>query len=269
MTPPAGVALVTGAGRGLGAEVARGLARAGLAVGLLGRSRPALQDVADAIAVAGGRAAVAVADVRSFGEVVAAVDVVEEALGPVDLLVNNAGVIDPVEEPVWEADPQVWREVVETDLLGPFHCVRAVAPRMVRRGGGRVVDISSGAGAADRDVYSAYCAAKAGLFRIAGSLHLAGHDRGLRSFEISPGVVRTDMTAAMAIHASRTEWTPPAALVDLLVAVAAGDLDAWSGRFLRAGADTVTTLRARAADGQLGDARLLRVLPYGPHDPAV
>jgi len=188
--------------------------------------------------------------------------------------VNNAGVIDPVEVPAWEADPGDWWDVVETDLRGPFHCVRAVVPGMVRRGGGRVVDLNSGAGAYDRDNYSAYSAAKAGLFRIAGNLHLAGHERGLRTFELSPGVVRSDMTHAMPMHAGRTEWTPVEEVVGLAVAIARGELDAWSGCFLRAGSDTPASLRA-AAESITGDAkaqvpdpsRRLTVAPYGPGDP--
>jgi NAD(P)-dependent dehydrogenase (short-subunit alcohol dehydrogenase family) len=166
--------------------------------------------------------------------------------------------------PIWQADPRTWWDVVETDLRGPFHCVRAVVPGMLTRGGGRVVDLSSGAGAGDREIYSAYCAAKAGLFRITGNLHLAGYSRGLRAFEVSPGSVRTDMTAGMAMHRDRTEWTPVERLVALVVAVAAGRLDAWSGRFLRAGVDDPDRLAALAPEGL---ARTLGVLPYGPDDP--
>ncbi len=139
---------------------------------------------------------------------------------------------------------------------------------MLEAGGGRVVNLSSGAGADDRPVYSAYCAAKAGLFRLTGNLHLAGHDRGLRAFDVSPGVVRTDMTGSMAMHDDRTDWTPVAAVVDLVVAVARGELDAWSGRYLRAGVDTPASLAA-AADDLDDRARRLRVVPTGPDDPAV
>ena len=195
-------------------------------------------------------------------------------LGSVDLLVNNAGVIDPAEVPVWEAEPQDWWDVVETDLRGPFHCVRAVVPGMLRRGGGRVIDLNSGAGARDREIYSAYCAAKAGLFRIGGNLHLAGFERGLRSFELSPNVVETDMTHSMPMHEGRSEWTPVEAVVALAVAVARGELDAWSGCFLRAGTDTPESLAAAAAE-LTGDPkgrvaapfRRLVVHPYGPSDP--
>jgi 3-oxoacyl-[acyl-carrier protein] reductase len=142
---------------------------------------------------------------------------------------------------------------------------------MVERGAGRVINLNSSAGAADRDVYSAYSAAKAGLFRITGSLHLAGFDRGIRAFELSPGVVRTEMTTAMAMHSDRREWTPVEAVVDLVIAIAQGRLDAWSGRFLRAGTDTADALDAAeftAGEGGLSpDARRLGILPYGPADP--
>lgn len=269
MTPPAArVALITGAGRGIGRALTLGLARAGVAVGLLGRTWSTLEEAAAAARLAGAPdVALATADVRSCAQVAAAVEEVEAALGGVDLLVNNAGIIDATEVPVWEADPDEWWQVVETDLRGPFNGVRAVAPGMIARGGGRVIDLNSGAGTSDRDVHSAYSAAKVALFRMTGSIHLAGFDRGLRAFELSPGVVRSDMTASMARHADRTEWTPPEAVVELAVAIAAGTLDAWSGCFLRAGVDTPATLAAAAREGVEPGARRLRVTPYGPHDP--
>jgi 3-oxoacyl-[acyl-carrier protein] reductase len=267
------VALVTGAGRGVGRAIALGLGRAGLSVALLGRSADALEAVAAEIASFGAGAAWAGADVRDYVQVEHAVERLEAALGPIDLLVNNAGVIEPAEVPVWDAGPETWWHVVETDLRGPFHCVRAVVPEMVERGGGRVVNLSSGIGAGDRDIYSAYAAAKAGQFRITGSLHLAGFERGLRAFEISPGVVRTDMTSTMAIHAGRQEWTPVEQIVELVVAVAEGRLDAWSGGFLRAGVDTLEALdAAELKAGEAGlppTARRLGIQPYGPDDPLI
>jgi NAD(P)-dependent dehydrogenase (short-subunit alcohol dehydrogenase family) len=267
---PATTALVTGANRGLGRRIARTLAEAGLAVGLLGRSAAGLNAVAAEIIGAGGRAAVGLADVRRFAEVEAAVREIESALGGVDLLVNNAGVIESAELPVWKADPGEWWDVVESDLRGPFHLVRAVVPGMIDRCAGRVIGLNSNAGAMDRVIYSAYCAAKAGMFRITGNLHLAGHERGVRAFEISPGTVRTDMTASMELHRERTDWTPPEATLELVTAVARGELDAWSGCFLRAAVDTPESLRQALAElgGTVASPRRrLGVIPWGPGDP--
>jgi NAD(P)-dependent dehydrogenase (short-subunit alcohol dehydrogenase family) len=263
--PAARVALVTGAGQGIGRQVALGLARAGLAIGVLGRRRRTLEAVAGEIAGQGGSVAMAVADVRDVDQLREAVRQVQDGLGGIDLLVNNAGTIDPVEEPIWQADPGAWWDVVETDLRGPFHGVRAVVPGMLERGGGRIVGINSGLGVRDTDLYSAYSVAKAGMFRIAGAVHTAGYHRGLRAFEIAPGVLRTSMTEAMPAHAGRRSWTDPQRLLDLLVAVAQGRLDTWSGCYLRADVDTVDSLIAAAPpDGQ---ARRLRIRPYGSQDP--
>ncbi len=268
--PPARVALITGPGRGIGRAIALSLAGSGYAVGLLGRSRAALDEVAGELRATGAEVAVALGDVRSYADVVAAVAAVQEQLGGIDLLVNNAGVVDPVELPAWEADPLDWWEVLNTDLRGPFHCIRAVVPGMLARGGGRVVDVNSGAGAEDRPVYSAYSAAKTGLLRLGGSLHLAGFARGLRVFEISPGHIRTDMTASMPMHAGRTEWTALPALLELVLAAGSGRLDAWSGCFLRAGVDTPDRLAAlAAAGGPEAEARRLGVSRYGPDDPLI
>ena len=265
--PPARTALVTGASGGIGTALSVGLARAGLAVALHGRSEERLTATRDAVEEAGGRCCVVTADVTDFAAVADMVAEAEQRLGPLDLLVNNAGLIEDDEVPIWKADPAEWRRVVEADVLGPFHCVRAVVPGMVARGGGRVVDLNSGSGTRDMAVYSAYNAAKTALFRIGGGLHVAGHAFGLRAFEVAPGVVRTEMTEKMAVHAGRTEWTDPQDVVDLVVAVSRGDLDAWSGRFLRAGSDDLERLRAVADRGLPDRARTLQVAPWGEDDP--
>ncbi len=265
--PPSTTALVTGASSGIGRAIAVGLARAGLAVALLGRDQGRLDEVAEEVRATGARCVTATAETTDLGSLAAAVAAVTAALGPIDLLVDSAGVIEPEEVPVWEADPEHWRHVIEVDLIGAFHAVRAVVPAMVERGAGRVVQLNSGAGTKAAPVNSAYNAAKTGLWRIGGALHLAGHEKGIRVFELAPGVVRTPMTRSMAHHAGRTEWTDPADVVALVVAMAHGDLDAWSGRMVRAGADTPRSLAAREAAGPLGDARTLGLLPYADDDP--
>ncbi|GAA2759791.1 SDR family NAD(P)-dependent oxidoreductase [Actinopolymorpha rutila] len=262
------VALVTGATRGIGREVALALARSGLAVGVTARSAKPLEEVREECLAAGApAAAVAAADVTRPPHVTAAVERISSELGPVDLLVNNAGRIESAEVPVWESDPDEWMSVVETDLFGPYLFCRAVLPAMVEAGHGRVVNVTSGAAVRDSAIYSAYGAAKTGLLRLTGSIVAAGADAGITAFDLSPGHVATDMTRSMAMHDDRTSWTPVEEFTDLVVAAAKGRLDPLSGRYLRAGTDNLDDLLAAAGDLARADARTLRLRPYGTDDP--
>ena len=107
---------------------------------------------------------------------------------------------------------------------------------------------------------------KTALARVTGSTHLAGWERGIRAFDLMPGVVRTDMTSAMGVHAGRTDWTDPADVTELVLALVSGELDAWSGRFVRAGTSTVAALQLWAANGLAENERTL-ALVHGPDDP--
>ena len=271
MVPPARTALVTGASRGIGRAVALGLARAGLDVALLARDADRLAEVAAEVRGLGRVALALPGDVTDAGVVADAVQraeasVADGGLGSVDLLVNNAGRID-AEVPLWEADADEWWSVIETNVRGPFLLARHVVPGMLSRGGGRVVDLNSGAGSHDNADASAYNLSKTALMRLGAGLHLAGHDRGLRVLELAPGVVRTDMTGSMRAHEGRTEWTPVERTVDLVAAFAAGELDACSGWFVRASHDTPESLTALAARAEAPAARRLRVQPAAADDP--
>ncbi|WP_199425313.1 SDR family NAD(P)-dependent oxidoreductase [Actinotalea solisilvae] len=268
-------ALVTGAGRGIGRGLALGLARHGFRVALLGRTREHLESVAAEVGDAGGEGAVAAVlpvDVTDAAGVRAAVARAEEALaddGGLGLLVNNAGVIERQEVPFADDDPEdLWR-VVETNVRGPVLVTHAALPGMLARGGGRVVNLNSGAAFRASPAYTGYGLSKGALARFTMILDTQYRDAGLRVFDLAPGVVATDMTASMPTWDGRTEWTPVEASVELLVGIADGALDALSGRFVRAGADTVASLLARADDVVERDARRLRLVPYGPDDPAV
>ncbi|GAB2455178.1 SDR family NAD(P)-dependent oxidoreductase [Xylanimonas ulmi] len=263
--PPARTALVTGASRGIGRAVAQGLAAAGLDIALLARDVARLDDVAASVRASGRRAVVLPADVTDVAQVRDAVARGEDTLGGVDLLVDAAGVID-AEVPAWEADPEEWWRTVEVDVRGPFLLAHTLAPRMLARGGGRLVHLASGASSHEMAGSSAYNVGKTALVRLGAHLHEAGFARGLRVFEVAPGVVATDMTASMPMHAGRTQWTPVERTVELVVAVARGELDACSGWFLRVTHDTVASLRELAA-GARPPARRLRVLPAGAEDP--
>lgn len=266
-TPGRGrVAVVTGASRGIGHVLASALARDGWAVAMVARDPSTLATAAVALQEEGRRVVAAPADVTAPEEVAALAEQVVAELGPVDLLVNNAGRIE-TETLLWETDPELWWDVVETNVRGPFLLTHAFVPQMLARGGGRVININTGSGTRDDAVYSGYAASKSALFRITGATHVAGHDRGIRAFDLAPGVVRTDMTASMPVHDDRTEWTDPGQVAELVLALASGELDAWSGRMVRAGLDTVEDLRRRAEAGLPEDARTLRLRPWGPDDP--
>ncbi|MDO5712250.1 MAG: SDR family NAD(P)-dependent oxidoreductase, partial [Micrococcales bacterium] len=121
---------------------------------------------------------------------------------------------------------------------------------------------------------TAYNVSKTALARITGSVALSGAGRGVYAFDLAPGVVRTDMTEAMRAHRDRTEWTTPAQVGELALALASGELDDWSGRMVRAGADTPESLRARAERskrcggvGRDAAERTVGLIPYGPDDP--
>ena len=260
------VAMVTGASRGIGAAIARALATRGYAVCLLARDGAAAAGVAAEIGARGGRAVARSLDVTDEAAVGEATEAALSLWGRIDVLVNNAGLIER-EVPLWEADVEQWWSVITTNVRGPFLMTRAVVPHMLAAGGGRVVNLNSGAGTAERAELSAYCASKSALARITGSTHLAGWAQGIRAFDLAPGHVRTEMTLSMDLHRGRTEWTDPAQVTDLVLAMAGGELDAWSGRFVRAGADTPATLRERAGLGMDHDARTLRLRPWGATDP--
>jgi NAD(P)-dependent dehydrogenase (short-subunit alcohol dehydrogenase family) len=222
------VAVVTGASRGIGRHVADALEDAGFAV---------------------ERGSSAVAPVTDRAALAAWVEEVVERHGRIDVLVNNAGVID-----------------AEVNVLGPYLMTWLVAPHMLAAGGGRVVNVNSGAARRPAGEASAYNVSKTALARLTGSTHLAGWARGIRAFDLMPGIVRTDMTEAMEAHLGRTEWTDPSEVTELVLALVSGELDAWSGRFVRAGLDTVASLRARAAAGLAEEERTL-VLALGEDDP--
>jgi NAD(P)-dependent dehydrogenase (short-subunit alcohol dehydrogenase family) len=255
------VAVVTGASRGIGAAIARALAGSGYAVCLLARDGSAAARVAAEIGSLGEPPAMSRSlDVTDEIAVGAAVDEVLSSWGRIDLLVNSAGLIEP-EVPLWEADVDRWWSVITTNVRGPFLMTRAIVPTMVAAGGGRVINLNSGAGTAGRAELSAYCASKSALARITEGTHLAGWADGIRAFDLAPGVVRTEMTLSMDLHRGRTQWTDPAEVTNLVLALASGDLDAWSGRFVRAGVDTPETLAQQAAAGMDSDARRLRLQP--------
>lgn len=252
------VAVVSGASRGIGAHLARAFHGAGYALegcSQSGATPPGLPS--------GSLAAV---DVTEPAAVAAWVAEILARRGRIDVLVNNAGVLD-TEVGLEESDPQEWWRTVEVNVRGPYLLTRMVLPGMLAAGAGRIININSGAGTKPGAVASAYHVGKTALGRLTGSTHLSGAGRGVVAFDLAPGVVRTDMTGGMAAHADRTEWTEPAQVCALALALAGGGLDAWSGRMVRAGVDTAESLAARARAGLTDRDRTVGLLPWGADDP--
>ncbi|HSF98819.1 MAG TPA: SDR family oxidoreductase [Ornithinibacter sp.] len=238
------VAVVTGASRGIGRFIADALEDAGYAV---------------------ERGSTATAPVTDLEAVTAWVEDILDRQGRIDVLVNNAGVID-TEVDLFSSDPEQWWAVQEVNVRGAYLMTWLVGRAMLHQGGGRVINVNSGAALRPGLDASAYNVSKTALARVTGSTHLAGWARGIRAFDLMPGVVRTDMTEGMQSHVGRTEWTSPQEVTDLALALASGDLDAWSGRFVRAGVDTVASLREQA--DSLGERdRTIGLVPYGTTDP--
>jgi 3-oxoacyl-[acyl-carrier protein] reductase len=229
------VALVTGGGRGIGANIARELAAAGMRVAVSARTEEQVRDVATEVGGIG-----VLADVSSRASVDAMVADVEETLGPIDLLVANAG-IGLGERPAWEADPDEWWRVHEVNVLGVFLCCRAVIPRMLGRGGGRVVITASGAAYLPNTTQTAYSSSKAAVTRFGETLANQLEGR-IPVFPISPGLVRTEMTAHFADDAP---WTPDECAPRLVRALASGRFDRLSGRYLHAEHDPPDELEGR------------------------
>jgi NADP-dependent 3-hydroxy acid dehydrogenase YdfG len=259
------VVLLTGASSGIGRHLADGLARRGMAVAGMARNADRLTAAMDAVAAdTGARILAVAADVTDRAAVDAAVRRVHDEFGRVDLLINNAGLMDAVEGPVWQADPDRWWDVVASHIRGAQVLVHAVVPGMVQRGSGRVVNLGSGMSTRAHPLYPAYSVGKTGLMRLTEALAAALEGTGVHAFDLAPGVVRTEMSTAMSIHEGRTDWTAPEQVVELVAAIAAGELDHWSGRFVRAGADDPATLRDLVPEDA---ARQLRLRPYGDDDP--
>lgn len=181
--------MITGASRGIGAAAARAFAAEGANVVLLARSRESLVELAGEI---GDQALAVPCDVSRYWEVEAAVSAAEETFGGLDVLINNAGVIEPISH-MAEADPDAWSHVIDINLKGVFYGMRAAMPGMMARGGGTILTISSGAAHNALEGWSHYCTSKAGAAMLTMCAHKEGAENGIRAMGLSPGTVATEM----------------------------------------------------------------------------
>lgn len=237
------VVLVTGGGRGIGREIAQTMAAAGAKVAVIARTAAQVHETAELIRQAGGQAESFAADVTKSDAIETAVLEIEKNLGPVDVLVNNAGTVKPFGL-LWSADLNEWWDGVETNLLGPVVCSRTVLPGMTGRRRGWIINVASGGGTMGTPFFSSYVVSKTALIRLTECMALETRPHGVYVFAISPGTVRTEMSEYSLHSPEGKKWLPwfqrifdediqvPAArAAQLVLTLASGRADALSGRF--------------------------------------
>jgi len=234
------VALVTGAGGGIGRVTAVALAEAGFAVGLVGRTAATLAETQQLVEQVGARTLVAVADVTDPQRVGAAVGSIERDAGEIAVLVNNAGSLRAI-GPLWEVDAGDWWADVMTSLAGAFNLCRAVLPRMIERRAGRIVNVTSYVAVRPAPYQTGYAAGKAAVSNLTESLAASLAEHGISAFSVAAGYTRTAMTERLESSEAGRRWLPDSGsgrIVDpdqtarLIRVLADGNADALSGRFL-------------------------------------
>jgi NAD(P)-dependent dehydrogenase (short-subunit alcohol dehydrogenase family) len=245
------VAIVTGGGRGVGKVIAGALVKEGHAVALVARTAGELEETAAEL----GNAIAVRADVTDPAQVESAVARTESELGPIDLLVNNAGTARAI-GPMWEVDPAEWWTDVESSLRSAFLCTRAVVPGMIERRAGRILNVSSYVAARPSPYLSGYAAGKAAIVSFSEGLAASLRDLGVFVFTITPGRFRSALFDHLVDSDAGRRWLPelgsgeyvdPEHVERLVAFLASGRGDGLSGRFLHA-LDDVEGLAGRAAE---------------------
>lgn len=185
-------AVVTGASRGIGEATVRALAVQGARVLLAARTEKDIARIATEIIDQGGAAAAITCDVSKNADVVAMIDRAQSEFGPVDILINNAGVIEPIKS-LASSDPDSWGQVIDVNVKGVYYGMRAVMPAMIARGSGTILTIGSGAAHGPLEGWSHYCASKAAALMLNASGHKEAGAAGINFINLSPGTVATQM----------------------------------------------------------------------------
>lgn len=225
--------IITGASGGIGAATAHAFAEAGANVVLLARREERVAETAGQI---GERALAVPCDVARYWEVAAAVKAAVTTFGGVDVLVNNAAVIEPIGH-LDELDVEAWSQAVDVNLKGVFHGIRAALPVMLERGQGTILTVSSGAASNPQEGWSAYCASKAGAAMLLRCVDREFGSRGIRAIGLSPGTVATEMQRTISASGinpiSRLDWSehiPPEWPARTLVWLAGTAADEFAGQ---------------------------------------
>lgn len=281
------VAVVTGAGRGIGRAIALSFAAAGAKVALLARTSSELSETAALIDASGGCAQPFVVDVTDEAAVPFVMHEIESALGPIHVLVNNAGQLGRI-GPFVESDPAEWWRVLDTNLRGTMLCTRAVLPGMILRRQGRIINMASSS--LPLPYLSAYVTSKTALLRLTETIAAEVRGHGISLFAVAPGTTRTAMSENSLYSEEGRRWipwfgrifdekldVPIARPAQLVLDLAGGRADALSGLFLtvfddlgvlltslkRIESENLYSLRARNLDDESMPPSLAAVLEAG------
>jgi len=210
------VALVTGAGKGIGRAVAVALAKEGVQVGLLARTESQLREVAAEVEAAGSKAAVVTADITDLEAVEAAVAQVQQQLGPIDILINNAGTASFGK--FLELTPEQWEHIIRVNLMGVYYATRAVLPSMIDRQTGDILNVSSTAGQRGAAATSAYSASKFAVLGLTESLMQEVRKHNIRVSALTPSTVATELAVELKLTDGNPEKVmQPEDLAELIV----------------------------------------------------
>lgn len=259
------VVVVTGGGGVIGRAICEAFARAGALVAVADIADDLADAAVTAIEQAGGRALAVHLDVTDRASVDAMVAAVERELGPIDLLINNAGHIGAI-GPIWEVDPDLWWRAYEVNVRGTMLCSRAVLIGMVARRRGRIVNLSSGTALGPSQAFSAYPSSKTAVTRLTEHMAADAREYGVSVFAITPGLVYTPIARAVI----DSEWTPqyreviaqlhvpPELAAERCVAIATGQADSVTGCYIQL-ADDLDELARRADEIQAEGLYTLRI----------
>jgi 3-oxoacyl-[acyl-carrier protein] reductase len=209
-------AIITGAGRGIGRATAIELAKEGVHIGMIGLNMTNLEKVSAELEEYGVNVAAAVADVTNTESVASAVEHIKSELGPVDILINNAGTAKF--GGFLELAPEEWEKIIQVNLMGVYHVTRAVLPEMIERKTGDIINISSSAGQRGAAVTSAYSASKFAVLGLTESLMLEVRKHNIRVTALTPSTVATDLAFETNLIAeNRDNLMQPEDLAELIV----------------------------------------------------
>ena len=230
--------MITGASRGIGEAAARAFAAEGANVALLARSTEAIAEIAGEI----GEKAIAIpCDVSRASDVAQAVATTAKTFGGLDVLINNAGVIDPIGH-LQDTDIEAWDRTIDINIKGVMYGMHAVLPGMIAQGHGTIINISSGAAHNPVEGWSAYCTSKAGVYMLTRAVDNEVREKGVRVLGLSPGTVATQMQREI-----KDSGVGPVAQLDWSAHIP----PEWPAR-------TLVWMCTAAADGFLGDDVSLR-----------